>query len=88
MPIWRVSLVGSETGLSSASVYKQVRLGLFPPPIKITARASGWDSELVQDWIRAKLAGEQWRPKPIYASVTNHYPAPTPSTEGGGQCDL
>ena len=59
MKILRISKVVNRTGLSPASIYKQIRLGLFPPPVKITARASGWSSTLVEAWISSKLDQEK-----------------------------
>ena len=54
--IIRLSEVTTLTGLSQSSIYKQIRLGLFPKCVKLTSRATGWDSEAVQAWIDEKLA--------------------------------
>jgi len=43
------------TGLRPSSVYKQIRLGLFPSGIKLTCRSTGWSSEQLDDWLRAKV---------------------------------
>jgi predicted DNA-binding transcriptional regulator AlpA len=43
------------TGLRPSSVYKQIRLGCFPVGIKLTKRSTGWSSEQVDDWLRAKV---------------------------------
>ena len=59
MQIIRISDVAKQTGLSPASIYKLVRLGAFPKPIKITSRATGWSSELVDAWINSKLSAEK-----------------------------
>jgi len=55
MRILRIQEVSNITGLSSSSIYKQIRLGEFPPSVKITKRASGWDAGAVDDWVAAKL---------------------------------
>ena len=55
MRILRIQEVSNKTGLSPSSIYKQVRLDEFPPSVKITKRASGWDEEAVDAWIAAKL---------------------------------
>ena len=55
MQILRINDISKLTGLSTSSIYKQIRLGLFPPGVKITARATGWDAEVVHEWIAAKL---------------------------------
>ena len=46
------------TGLSSASIYKQIRLGLFPAGIKLTARCTGWALSDVEAWIKTKYSGQ------------------------------
>ena len=56
--IIRIKEVSDRTGLSTGSIYKQIRLGLFPRGIKLTARATGWDEDAVQLWIDAKLGKE------------------------------
>jgi prophage regulatory protein len=53
--IIRITEVSDRTGLSVGSIYKQIRLGLFPRGIKLTARASGWDEDAIQLWIDEKV---------------------------------
>jgi prophage regulatory protein len=55
MKILRIEEVARQTGLSTSSIYKQIRLGLFPKGVKLTARATGWDEAAVQQWLEAKL---------------------------------
>lgn len=43
-------------GLSRASIYEAVKLGTFPPPIKITARASAWLKHEVDEWVEQRVA--------------------------------
>jgi prophage regulatory protein len=56
--IIRIKEVSDRTGLSTGSIYKQIRLGVFPRGIKLTVRATGWDEDAVQLWIDAKLGKE------------------------------
>ncbi len=56
MKILRMPDVRAMTGLSSASIYKQIRLGRFPKGIKLTARCTGWVSSDVEAWIEDKQA--------------------------------
>ena len=56
--IIRITEVSDRTGLSVGSIYKQIRLGLFPRGIKLTARASGWDEDAIQLWIDEKVGKE------------------------------
>jgi prophage regulatory protein len=53
--IYRIDEVARLTGLSHSSIYKQIRIGQFPRSVKLTARASGWDSIEICNWIDAKL---------------------------------
>ena len=55
--IIRLETVCQMTGLSKASVYKQMKLVQFPRSVKITARATGWDEKAIVAWIDAKLSG-------------------------------
>jgi len=50
----RLQEVKQKTGLSSASIYKQIRIGAFPKGIKITQRATAWTSQDVEAWIASK----------------------------------
>ena len=58
MRILRMPEVKEMTGLSSASIYKQIRLGRFPEGIKLTARCTGWAISDVEAWIEAKQASK------------------------------
>ena len=58
MKILRINEVSSLTGLSPSSIYKQARHKKFPNSIKLTARATGWDSRAVEKWIADKVGGE------------------------------
>ena len=53
--ILRIEQVTGQTGLSRSSVYKQIRLGLFPKAIKLTSRSSGWKESEVQGWIQERI---------------------------------
>tara|TARA_R110000796_G_C14536986_1_gene432502 strand:+ start:1303 stop:1509 length:207 start_codon:yes stop_codon:yes gene_type:complete len=55
MKILRIKEVADLTGLSPSSIYKQVRLNEFPKNIQLTARATGWDSRDVEEWISNKI---------------------------------
>lgn len=55
MKILRIDDVSNLTGLSKSSIYKQIRQNQFPQSIKLTARATGWDSREVEKWITNKI---------------------------------
>ena len=50
--ILRFKQVAALVGLGKSSIYRKVQEGTFPKPIKLgSARASGWISSEVYDWI-------------------------------------
>lgn len=44
------------TGLSRSSIYKLVKEGDFPRPIKLTGRAVAWPEKAVADWLASRPA--------------------------------
>lgn len=59
MALWRIEAVKAETGhRSHASIYTQIRDGLFTKPIPIGARAVGWADYEVRAIIAARVAGQ------------------------------
>lgn len=54
--IERKDEVLGRTGLSNSSLYERVQAGTFPKPVKIGARAVGWVSDEVDQWIDQRIA--------------------------------
>jgi prophage regulatory protein len=50
----RVLKVSGKTGLSVSSIWRLVRQGQFPRPIKISPGCSAWIEDEVDDLIEAK----------------------------------
>ncbi|MBF0383931.1 MAG: AlpA family phage regulatory protein [Magnetococcales bacterium] len=48
--IWRYPQVHQETGLSRTTIWRKVREGSFPAPIKLTGYNIGWIASEVLDW--------------------------------------
>ena len=46
------------SGMKPTSIYGQVKVGLFPPPIKLTSRSSAWVEQEVAEVNRARIAGK------------------------------
>lgn len=54
--IIRMPEVMRMVGLSSATIYRRIKAGEFPGPVKLGKHASGWLLSAVQGWIQ-KQAG-------------------------------
>ena len=53
--IWRMPTVQSRTGLSKSTIYERIAQGSFPEPVPLGARAVGFLSTEVQDWIEERI---------------------------------
>jgi prophage regulatory protein len=51
----RVSSVIERTQLSKTHLYRLVKAGKFPAPIKLSEGVSAWDAELIDSWLQAKF---------------------------------
>ena len=45
----------NDTGLKNATLYRLIKAGKFPAPVKISARAAAWSSLTVQKWIDDRI---------------------------------
>ena len=52
--------VSKLTGLARATIYKKVKDGSFPPPIRLGARSVGWRLSDIDDWLQDPE--RQWDP--------------------------
>ena len=50
--ILRVSQVVRETGMSRITVWRRVKAGKFPAPVKLGTRMIGWRTAEVQEWMK------------------------------------
>jgi prophage regulatory protein len=53
--------VEARTGYPTSTLYTKIQAGEFPRPIKLSARAVGWDERLVEEHIRKVLEGDSWQ---------------------------
>lgn len=58
--ILRLPEVIKITGLSRSTIYLMIKAGSFPPPIKLSARASGWLAHEIELWKESKINREEW----------------------------
>lgn len=42
------------TGLSKSTLYRIIRDGEFPKPVRITSQLVGWRASVIQEWIESR----------------------------------
>lgn len=52
----RLPAVEALTGLKDSAIHKQMRLGSFPRPVKITGHAVAWREDHLIDWLASREA--------------------------------
>ena len=50
----RLSEVKSRCGLSRSSLYRMMRNGAFPEPLKVGVRAVRWRESEIEDWLATR----------------------------------
>lgn len=53
----RMGTVVAVTGLSPATIYRKVRDGEFPAPVRHSARCSRWPAGKVRQWLADTAGG-------------------------------
>ena len=53
--ILRRAEVEAKTGFKRAHIYRLVKAGRFPKPVRLGVRAVGWDSAEIDQWIAERL---------------------------------
>lgn len=53
--VLRRTEVEARTGFKRAHIYKLMKVGLFPKPMRLGVRAVGWDSVEIDQWILERL---------------------------------
>ena len=46
-----IGQVSACIGRCRASIYADIKKGLFPPPVKLSPRMSRWREDSIQEWI-------------------------------------
>lgn len=54
-PLWRMPTVEAQTGLKKAEIYRRMKLGQFPKPLKLGARAVAWQASAIDEWAKSLI---------------------------------
>ncbi|WP_295990459.1 AlpA family transcriptional regulator [Rugamonas sp.] len=52
-PLMRMPSVAAQTGLSKSEIYRRIKLGTFPKPLKLGARAVAWPAAAIESWAKS-----------------------------------
>lgn len=56
-PLWRLPTVKAQTGLSKSEIYRRIKEGTFPIPLKLGVRAVAWPSAKIEEWVESLTQG-------------------------------
>ncbi len=48
----KIDEVIQRSGLSKTTIYRNIKDGMFPAPVKIGKRAVAWRTEELEEWLR------------------------------------
>lgn len=51
----RLPAVCHTVGLSKSQIYRLIRAGAFPPPVRIGANSVAWPADAVGKWVAKKV---------------------------------
>ena len=54
----RLNAVLDRTGLSRARLYRRVKTGTFPAPVRIAVRCCGWRESAVSQWMNNQISND------------------------------
>lgn len=54
LAILRRKEVEERTGLRKSAIYAEMAKGHFPKPVKLTAKAVGWRSDVIDSWLESR----------------------------------
>lgn len=54
-PLLRLSSVEAKVGLKKSEIYRRIKLGTFPQPIKLGARAVAWPADALDAWVKSLI---------------------------------
>lgn len=53
----RLPSVAAQTGLSKSEIYRRIKAGTFPQPLKLGVRAVAWPASAVDAWAQSLVEG-------------------------------
>lgn len=53
--LWRLPTVEVQTGLSKTEIYRRIKRGTFPKPLKLGARAVAWKASTIEAWVQSLI---------------------------------
>jgi prophage regulatory protein len=56
---WRLPEVQRAVPLSRSRIYELIAANRFPAPVKLSERASAWNSDEVEAWLDARIAASR-----------------------------
>lgn len=51
-------LIPAIIPFSSATLWRKVKAGTFPAPVKLSERVTAWDVSAIKEWMQARTSGE------------------------------
>lgn len=48
----KINIVIKLSGLSKTAIYRNIKCGLFPAPVRIGKRAVAWRTEELEEWLK------------------------------------
>ncbi len=53
----RIAKVCDQTGISRTQIYRLIKSGDFPRPVKLSTRIVAWNEDTISDWLDQKFQG-------------------------------
>ena len=54
--VYRMSSLPARTGLATATIYRDIKNGDFPPGTKIADNIRVWFEEEIEEWMKGRIA--------------------------------
>lgn len=67
--LWKLPAVMAKTTFSEPSIYRLMREGKFPKPLKLGARAVAWRSDEIEAFINSLQRSDVGNPEAFYTEA-------------------